>query len=133
MAQDEMRIFSTINPGSYAGAHFATFPPALVEPMLEAVNVSNWTGGWLEGRLGGYDEAGRYVESELYREFVPAPYPLDWFVCGAESGSGARWMDPDWARDLRDQCHAAGVAFYMKQMSNRAPIPEDLMVREYPA
>jgi hypothetical protein len=28
-----LRSVWTINPGSYAGAHFATFPPALVEPM----------------------------------------------------------------------------------------------------
>jgi protein gp37 len=24
-------------------------------------------------------------------------------------------MHPDWARSLRDQCRAAGVAFYFKQ------------------
>jgi DNA modification methylase len=31
-----LRSVWTINPGSYAGAHFATFPPALVEPMIKA-------------------------------------------------------------------------------------------------
>jgi hypothetical protein len=31
-----VRTVWTINPGSYAGAHFATFPPALVEPMIKA-------------------------------------------------------------------------------------------------
>jgi DNA modification methylase len=31
-----LRTVWTINPGSYAGAHFATFPPALVEPMIKA-------------------------------------------------------------------------------------------------
>lgn len=30
-------------------------------------------------------------------------------------GCGARPMHPDWARDLRDQCEAAGTAFLMKQ------------------
>ena len=24
-------------------------------------------------------------------------------------------MDPDWVRDIRDQCLAAGVAFFFKQ------------------
>lgn len=39
---------------------------------------------------------------------------LDWIICGGESGSGARPMDPDWARSLRDQCVAAGVPFFFK-------------------
>jgi len=57
---------------------------------------------------------------------------LDWVVCGAESGPKARPMDPQWARDLRDQCKAAGVPFFFKQMSGCQPIPEDLLIRESP-
>jgi protein gp37 len=41
-------------------------------------------------------------------------------------------MHPGWARSLRDQCQAAGVAFFMKQMAKKAAIPSDLMVREFP-
>lgn len=41
--------------------------------------------------------------------------PLSWVICGGESGPGARPMHPDWARSLRDQCNAAGVAFHFKQ------------------
>lgn len=40
---------------------------------------------------------------------------LDWIIVGGESGSGARPMHPDWARDLRDQCAAAGVPYFFKQ------------------
>jgi protein gp37 len=40
---------------------------------------------------------------------------IDWVVCGGESGPNARPMHPDWARSLRDQCHAAGVPFFFKQ------------------
>lgn len=40
---------------------------------------------------------------------------LDWVIVGGESGNGARPMHPDWARSLRDQCQAAGVAFHFKQ------------------
>ena len=40
---------------------------------------------------------------------------IDWVIVGGESGPGARRMDPDWARDVRDQCLAAGVAFFFKQ------------------
>lgn len=36
-------------------------------------------------------------------------------IVGGESGPGARPMHPDWARDVRDQCAAAGIAFFFKQ------------------
>ena len=40
---------------------------------------------------------------------------VDWVICGGESGPGARPMDPDWARSIRNQCVAAGVPFFFKQ------------------
>ena len=43
---------------------------------------------------------------------------LDWVIVGGESGPGARPMHPDWARSLRDQCQAAGVPFFFKQMGS---------------
>ncbi|RJP45483.1 phage Gp37/Gp68 family protein [Candidatus Parcubacteria bacterium] len=62
---------------------------------------------------------------------------LDWIICGGESGHNARPMHPDWARSLRDQCKAAGVAFFMKQMSGktkaeRSAIPDDMQIKEFP-
>lgn len=47
-----------------------------------------------------------------YRGFE---HRIDWVVCGCESGPGARPMNIDWARSLRDQCVAAGVPFFLKQ------------------
>ena len=62
---------------------------------------------------------------------------LDWVIVGGESGPKARPMNPTWARVIRDQCQDAGVAFFMKQMGGLRkpfdPIPEDLMIREFPA
>jgi protein gp37 len=59
-----------------------------------------------------------------------------WLICGGESGPHARPMHPQWARDLRDQCSAAEVPFFMKQMGGTrkpfSPIPDDLMIREAP-
>lgn len=40
---------------------------------------------------------------------------IDWVIVGGESGPGARPMDQDWVRSIRDQCVAAGVAFHFKQ------------------
>lgn len=41
---------------------------------------------------------------------------IHWIICGAESGPGRRPFDEDWARSLRDQCQAAGAAFFLKQL-----------------
>ena len=41
---------------------------------------------------------------------------LKWVIVGGESGPGARPMELDWARDLRDQSVNAGVAFFLKQL-----------------
>lgn len=40
---------------------------------------------------------------------------IDWIIVGGESGPKARAMHPAWARSIRDQCAAAGVAFHFKQ------------------
>jgi len=56
----------------------------------------------------------------------------DWIICGGESGSKARYMEPGWAASVRDQCKLVGVSFFMKQMTKKAPIPPDLLVREFP-
>ena len=103
-----------------------------VEPMLGPVDLEGF-------RLGG-----------TVRGFAA----LDWVVCGGESGPGARPMKLTWARDLRDQCTEAGVAFWMKQMGsvwareNKSRWPDgkldshgscmenwppDLRVRQWPA
>ncbi|SFU70632.1 DUF5131 family protein [Alicyclobacillus macrosporangiidus] len=49
---------------------------------------------------------------------------IDWVIVGGESGPNARPMHPEWARSLRDQCQAAGVAFLFKQWGEWAPVHE---------
>ena len=68
---------------------------------------------------------------------------IGWVICGETVKSGQKNDDgmpchsavhgSRLARDLRDQCSAAGVPFFMKQMTNKAPIPDDLLIREFPA
>jgi len=58
-----------------------------VEPMLGPINLTNFVGPW-----DGPDQ----------------------IICGPETGPGARPMNLDWARSLRDQCVAAGVPFFYK-------------------
>lgn len=42
-------------------------------------------------------------------------------ICGGETGPGARPMHPDWVRSVRDQCVAAGVAFFFKGWGKHLP------------
>jgi len=57
--------------------------------------------------------------------YEPAIGPLDevdlthieWLIFGGESGPGYRKHDPQWARDIRDRCVAAGIAYFHKQDS----------------
>ena len=44
-----------------------------------------------------------------------------WVIVGGESGTHARPMSIQWARELRDQCVAAGVPFFFKQWGEWAP------------
>ena len=40
---------------------------------------------------------------------------IGWVIVGGESGPGARPMEADWVRSIRDQCASAGVPFFFKQ------------------
>ncbi len=44
---------------------------------------------------------------------------LHWVIAGGESGAGARPMKLEWAAQLRDQCLASGVPFFLKQLGGR--------------
>src|SRR5581483_2912849 len=39
---------------------------------------------------------------------------IQWAIAGGVSGPKARAVDPNWIREIRDQCVAAGVAFFFK-------------------
>lgn len=40
---------------------------------------------------------------------------IHWAIVGGESGPGAREIDAEWVRSIRDQCVEAQVAFFFKQ------------------
>jgi protein gp37 len=46
---------------------------------------------------------------------------IHWVIGGGESGSGSRPCLPEWARELRDTCESAAVAFFWKQWGGRTP------------
>jgi protein gp37 len=109
---------------------------------LDAQNI--WLGVSIENQKT-YDErapilsriecAHRFISFEpllgpIISEFLD--WRCDWCIVGAETGPKARPMDLQWARDLRDQCKAAGVPFFFKKASPGQVTPKDLMVRESP-
>jgi protein gp37 len=84
--------------------------------------------------LRAVDAAVRFVSAEP----LLGPLHLDltgigWLIAGGESGARRRPVDLAWLRSLRDQCGAACVPFHLKQVDKVAPIPPDLMVREWPS
>jgi protein gp37 len=46
---------------------------------------------------------------------------INWVIVGGESGPGARPMQRQWVREIRDQCRANDVAFFFKQWGGRTP------------
>jgi protein gp37 len=42
-------------------------------------------------------------------------------IVGGESGPGARPMDADWVREIRNQCLKQGTAFFFKQWGGMRP------------
>lgn len=98
------------------------------EPLLSAVDLK------LPSRSFGFP---KHITSEGHA--VGMPQGIHWVIAGGESSQKARPMHPDWFRSIRDQCQAAGVAMFMKQMGGtrdkRAKLedlPEDLRIREFP-
>jgi len=99
---------------------------------------------WLDGRPGwGPDQT---TDTGLvYQELETGPR-IGWVIVGGESGPGARPMDIEWARTLRDQCAHSGVPFLFKQTGSVLArelgipgkgtdfdlLPADLQIREYP-
>ena len=99
------------------------------EPLLSAVDFTSIKVGGADSLYRANALTGDGFDGQL----------LSWIIVGGESGPGARvWPGfEDACHSIRDQCRAAGVAFFMKQMagtvkSKMPPIPGNLMIREFP-
>jgi protein gp37 len=77
-----------------------------------------WVGLSIEPMLGPIDL------TRFFHAPVDFARGIDWIIVGGESGPGARPMHPDWARSIRDQCAAAGVAFFFKQWGEYVPLED---------
>jgi len=74
---------------------------------------------WLH-RLDALKKTDAYIKF-LSLEPLLGPLPnlplegIDWVIVGGESGPGARTMEIDWVRDIRDNCATSQVPFFFKQ------------------
>lgn len=108
-----------------------------VEPMLGPVELSAWLPcpscrgrGWYLPYFSANHavpcekcqkharDKGVYLPTDTYAR--PGPR-LDWIISGGESGPNNREVKLDWVRNLRDQCIAAEVPFFLKQYSGVRP------------
>jgi protein gp37 len=110
------------------------------EPLLSSIDLHNERSvgddyDWLTG--DNYDWPDGTARSR------PARPRLDWVIVGGESGPGARFGDGEWIRSIVQQCSAARVPVFVKQMGTRPHLkdrkggdpsewPADLRVRQFP-
>lgn len=57
---------------------------------------------------------------------------IDWIIQGGESGHNKRAFNLEWADNMRVQCLHLGIPYFFKQIDKIQPIPDDLLVREFP-
>lgn len=84
-----------------------------------------WIGVSVENRddLDRVDDLRRVPAAVRFLSIEPLLGPLgdvdltgvDWAIVVGESGPGARPLDVDWVRAIRDRCVDRGVAFFFKQ------------------
>lgn len=95
---------------------------------------ARWRGLSVEPQLGPIDLtrkiAGRAGSAFGYWGFGVFEQGLDLVIEGFESGRRARPGHPDWARNLRDQCEAAGTAYFFKQWGEWLPDSQRTMANE---
>lgn len=116
-----------------------------IEPMLGAIDLDGEDEKSLHALGCGY-EGGPW---RMCPDLQPSCTGIDWCVVGSESGPGPRPMHRgpgprpmrlEWVRSIRDQCVAAGVPLFVKQLSGKhgktikkiKEFPADLQIQQYP-
>ena len=111
------------------------------EPLLGPIDFTRYL----------HDSDCRQFEFGICTCHDPREVRLDWIIVGGESGPNARPFDTAWAASIVEQCRAAGVACFVKQLGahviqgserrikrdrkggDMSEWPHDLRIREFPA
>ena len=120
-------VFEIMNRASQHTFQVLTKRPSRVAMLDGRLNWTPniWLGTSIEserwlGRLALIQETGAQTKF-LSLEPLLGPLPnidlagIDWVIVGGESGPGARPMEADWVRDIRDSCLDSETPFFFKQ------------------
>ncbi len=114
------------------------------EPLIDHVDLTGYLGAIAAcGRCAGHESASGPAAGDCEccavgaaRVTLPG---VSWVVVGAESGPRARPCNDVWLWSLRDQCRAAGVPYFVKQLVVSGKLrkdinefPADLQIQEFP-
>lgn len=128
-----MRVFDVMNRADHhvfqvltkRSARLAMLAPKLPWPshIWAGVSVETMQYRWRVDHLRRVPAYIRFISAE---PLLGSLQDLDltdihWLIAGGESGSGHRACDPQWIRELRDQCQEHDVAFFFKQWGGRTP------------
>ncbi len=120
-------VFQTMNRASHHTFQVLTKRPSQVARMAARLH---WTPNiWLGASIESERWRGRLIplkDTPAHTKFLSlepllGPLPalpldgIDWVIVGGESGPGARPMQVDWVRDIRDQSVRHHVPFFFKQ------------------
>jgi protein gp37 len=98
-----------------AAVRWISAEPLLGSITLEELPSASGIGRYLNALSNAGVDSGATIAAKL-----------DWVVIGGESGTSARPFDIAWAQQLIDQCKAAGVACFMKQLGNVPMMAEEI-------
>lgn len=149
------RTFGTLAMSDHIGLVLTKLPRRMVEYLTSQPGVSQWKRkfwlGFSAENQACFDlrwPAMRALAEQGWTTFVsvapmlgPVPLPDDflalgrWVIVSGEQGPDrdCRLMDERWAEALRDQCAAASIPFFMKQLGMKRLIPPNLLIRQFPA
>ena len=162
---NEATVGSVVSLAAKVAAGFAAVKVTHAPDHLPGIQLGNcWLGVSVEDQRRADERIPLLLETPAAVRFLscepllaPITFPLPckgsafwgglhWVIVGGESGPGARPMEVQWARSIVDQCRAAGVSIFCKQMGSvwarsnggdrkggdPSEWPEDLRLREYP-
>jgi len=125
------RVFETMNQCPRHTFQVLTKRAELLESYSDELTWSDniWMGVSVEDsrvrhRIDGLRRCGAKTKF-LSLEPLLGPLPnldlrdIHWVIVGGESGRKPRPMQAEWVEDIRQQCQAAGVAFFFKQWGGR--------------
>lgn len=98
------------------------------EPLLGPVNIREWLMQGNDpgkcgncGRVHGFTRCPNYggiapTDERGCSSFKRTDFAIDWVIVGGESGPGARECRVGWVRSIVEQCKAAHVPVFVKQL-----------------